>query len=52
VLQTIAKFRPAYERRLKHRNFVPAFDLDGSLATARRLTRRDDSAAHLDEEHE
>ena len=52
VLDTIAKFRPAYERRLVHKNFVPAFDLDGSLATARRLTRRDDAGAHLDEEHE
>jgi [NiFe] hydrogenase diaphorase moiety large subunit len=52
VLETIAKFRPAYERRLVHRNFVPAFDLDGALATARRLTQRDDAAAHLGEEHE
>lgn len=52
VLETIAKFRPAYERRLLHRNFVPAFDLDGSLAVARRLTQRDDAAAHLGENHE
>jgi [NiFe] hydrogenase diaphorase moiety large subunit len=52
VLQTIAKFRPAYERRLLHKNFVPAFNLDSSLATARRLTRRDDAAAHLDDKHE
>ncbi|RZI40052.1 NADP oxidoreductase [Herbaspirillum sp. HC18] len=52
VLETIAKFRPAYERRLQHRNFVPAFDLDGSLATARRLTQRDDAAAHLGKKHE
>jgi [NiFe] hydrogenase diaphorase moiety large subunit len=52
VLDTIAKFRPAYERRLLHRNFVPAFDLDGSLATARKLTQRDDAAAHLGDHHE
>ncbi|MFI4941058.1 MAG: NAD(P)H-dependent oxidoreductase subunit E [Burkholderiales bacterium] len=52
VLQTIAKFGPAYERRLLHKNFVPAFNLDRSLATARRLTRRDDAAAHLDDKHE
>jgi [NiFe] hydrogenase diaphorase moiety large subunit len=52
VLETIAKFRPAYERRLLNKSFVPAFDLDGSLATARRLTQRDDAAAHLGEEHE
>ncbi|WP_420476330.1 NAD(P)H-dependent oxidoreductase subunit E [Noviherbaspirillum sp. ST9] len=52
VLETIAKFRPAYERRLVHKNFVPAFDLDGALAPARRLTQRDDAAAHFGEEHE
>jgi [NiFe] hydrogenase diaphorase moiety large subunit len=52
VLETIAKFRPAYERRLMQKNFIPAFDLDGSLAVARRLTQRDDSGAHLGEHHE
>jgi [NiFe] hydrogenase diaphorase moiety large subunit len=50
VLETIAKFRPAYERRLLHKHFVPSFDLDGTLVTARRLARRDDLAAHLEEE--
>jgi [NiFe] hydrogenase diaphorase moiety large subunit len=52
VLETMVKFRPAYERRLLHKYFVPSFDLDGSLAMARRLTQRDDRAAHLDEDHE
>lgn len=52
VLQTIEKFRPAYERRMLHKTFVPSFDLDGSLAAARRLTQRDDIAAHLEQEHE
>ena len=52
VLDTIAKFRPDYECRLLHRHFVPAFDLDGSLAAARRLTERDDAAAHLGEDHD
>ncbi|GAB3538447.1 hypothetical protein GCM10027343_04200 [Noviherbaspirillum agri] len=47
VLETVAKFRPAYERRLVQKHFVPSFDLDGSLAEARRLTQRDDAAAHL-----
>jgi [NiFe] hydrogenase diaphorase moiety large subunit len=47
VLQTIVKFRPAYERRLVNKEFVPAFDLDGSLAIARGLTQRDDAAAHF-----
>lgn len=52
VLETIAKFRPAYEIRLVQKNFVPAFDLDASLAVSRSLTRRDDTAAHFDEKHE
>ena len=47
VLETVAKFRPAYERRLLHKTFVPSFDLDGALAVARQLTHRDDAAAHL-----
>ena len=52
VLETIDKFGSAYQRRLLHKDFVPAFDLDGSLAAARRLTRRDDRAAHLDAGYE
>ncbi len=43
---TILKFRPAYERRLKSLHFEPAFDLGAELAVARRLTGRDDPAAH------
>jgi [NiFe] hydrogenase diaphorase moiety large subunit len=50
VLETIAKFRPAYEARLVQKNFVPAFDLDSSLAIARSLTGRVDAAAHFGEE--
>jgi [NiFe] hydrogenase diaphorase moiety large subunit len=45
---TIIKFRPAYERRLKSLHFEPAFDLDAELATSRRLTGRNDPAAHLE----
>ena len=48
VVDTLGKFRPAYERRLKTLDFEPAFDLDASLAAARRITGRDDPAAHLD----
>jgi len=47
LLDTLEKFRPAYERRLKYLNFRPAFDLDGALARARQMTGRDDLAAHL-----
>jgi [NiFe] hydrogenase diaphorase moiety large subunit len=48
VIDTLVKFRPAYERRLQSLEFKPAFDLDAALDTARRMTGRDDPAAHLD----
>jgi [NiFe] hydrogenase diaphorase moiety large subunit len=44
---TLHKFRPAYERRLRSLHFVPGFDLDAELSLARRLTGRDDAAAHF-----
>jgi len=47
VLDTIAKFRPAYERRLLHKEFEPAFDLDWALEPARQATGRDDAGAHF-----
>jgi [NiFe] hydrogenase diaphorase moiety large subunit len=47
VLDTIARFRPAYERRLSNQSFEPAFDLDRALAPARQMTGRDDEGAHL-----
>ena len=52
VLDTIAKFRPAYELRLQQQEFTPAFDLDWSLQAARQMTGRDDSGAHLHDEDE
>jgi [NiFe] hydrogenase diaphorase moiety large subunit len=52
VVDTLHKFRPAYERRLKSLDFEPAFDLDEALAPARQMTGRDDAAAHLGAEHE
>jgi [NiFe] hydrogenase diaphorase moiety large subunit len=48
VLDTVAKFRPAYERRLEHAEFRPAFDLDRALTAARQMTGRDDAEAHFD----
>jgi [NiFe] hydrogenase diaphorase moiety large subunit len=47
VLDTIAKFRPAYEKRLQHKEFEPAFDLDRALRKARQMTGRDDAGAHF-----
>ena len=48
ILDTMKKFRPAYERRLRSRDFAPAFDLDEALARARQMTGRDDAGAHLE----
>ncbi len=50
MFDTLKKFRPAYERRLKSLDFEPAFDLDGALAAARQMTGRDDDGAHLNME--
>jgi len=50
LLDTIKRFRPAYERRLESLEFEPAFDLDGALARARAMTGRDDAGAHLGDE--
>jgi [NiFe] hydrogenase diaphorase moiety large subunit len=47
VLDTLAKFRSAYDQRLAHKEYVPAFDLDYALSQARQMTGRDDAAAHL-----
>ncbi len=44
---TLARFRPAYERRLQSPTFTPGFDLDAELEAARRVTGRDDVDAHL-----
>ncbi len=52
TLDTLKRFRPSYERRLKSQDFEPAFDLDGALAAARRMTGRDDAGAHLSTETE
>lgn len=49
---TIAKFRPSYERHLKSLHFEPAFDLDAELSEARAATGRDDADAHLESSHE
>jgi [NiFe] hydrogenase diaphorase moiety large subunit len=48
VLDTLKKLRPMYERRLRSRDFEPAFDLDEALARARQMTGRDDPGAHLE----
>jgi [NiFe] hydrogenase diaphorase moiety large subunit len=48
ILDTLKRFRPAYERKLCSLDFTPAFDVDGALARARQMTGRDDPGAHLE----
>lgn len=48
IVDTLKRFRPAYERRLQSLEFEPAFDLDGALARARQMTGRTDPGAYLD----
>ncbi len=45
---TLRRFRPAYELRMKSLHFEPGFDLDAALSVARRMTGRDDAGAHLE----
>jgi [NiFe] hydrogenase diaphorase moiety large subunit len=47
IYDTMQKFRPSYDRRLKSVDFQPACDLDAALALTRELTGRDDADAHL-----
>lgn len=50
MLDTLQKFRPAYDRRLASLEFEPGFDLDDALSQARQMTGRNDAAAHLQNE--
>jgi [NiFe] hydrogenase diaphorase moiety large subunit len=49
ILSTLERYPELYEARLKDIAFEPGFDLDGALATSRRLTGRDDAHAHLEQ---
>ena len=48
ILDPLKRFRPAYARKLRSLDFAPAFDLDGALHRARKMTGRDDADAHLE----
>jgi len=52
ILDGLRKFRPAYDARMMHQEFEPAFNLDAALARSRQLTGRDDAAAHLPAENQ
>ncbi len=52
VVDALAKFRPAFERRLRSLDVLPTFDLDESLAPAREATARDDREAHFREDEQ
>ena len=50
IIDALAKFRPAFDNRLRSREFLPTFDLEEALAPAREATARDDAGAHFAEE--
>lgn len=50
ILQSLGRFPERYSGRLTSTTFEPGFSLDEALSEARRLSHRDDSAAHIDEE--
>ncbi|MEY4767888.1 MAG: hypothetical protein RL637_527, partial [Pseudomonadota bacterium] len=47
ILTTLERYPQLYNAKLKQISFEPGFDLDGSLAIARKLSGRDDQNAHL-----
>ena len=48
VLDCLHRFPHVFEQRLAQDSHEPCFDLDAALEEARRITHRDDAAAHLD----
>jgi len=48
LLDALRRFPHLFEQRLAHRDFEPYFNLDAALEEARRITHRDDAAAHLE----
>lgn len=52
ILTTLQRYPDVYEKQLKDISYEPGFDLDGSLAIARRMAHRDDAAAHLSQVEE
>lgn len=49
ILTTLLSYPELYLQQLKAKEFAPGFDLDATLAAARRLAQRDDAAAHLNQ---
>ena len=47
ILTTLERYPELYQQQLKHLQFEPGFDLDGSLDVARKLSGRDNYDAHL-----
>ncbi|WP_444543073.1 NADH-ubiquinone oxidoreductase-F iron-sulfur binding region domain-containing protein [Methylomonas koyamae] len=49
ILTTLLSYPELYLQQLQYQEFAPAFDLDATLAAARRLAQREDPAAHLNQ---
>ena len=48
LLDGLQRFPHVFEQRLAHSEFEPYFNLDAALEDARRITHRNDAAAHLE----
>ncbi len=47
ILTTLQRYPEIYQQQLKAISYEPGFDLNASLATARKLANRDDAGAYL-----
>jgi [NiFe] hydrogenase diaphorase moiety large subunit len=49
-MDALQKFRPIFDKRLKSKEFIPAFSLNAALEEARQLTGRTDPGAFIHED--
>ncbi len=52
ILDLIEKFPQLLEKRLKHLDYTPAFNLDAALEQSRQITGREDSQSHIGGYHD
>lgn len=52
IISTLERYPELYQSQLKNISYEPGFDLDGALETARRLAKRNDAGAHLNQVEE
>ena len=52
LIDLIEKFPDLIDSQLTHQSYEPAFDLDAALEQSRQITGRDDSHAHIGNQHD